>query len=152
MDDVLLDKLPGVKEYRWWAYDLYKGLPYGFFIRHGKNLQFNNVNIGWKDIEGTWRNAIWVDHATGLHFNGLVTRQAWDDSDEPALLLKNVQDLSMVNCRAVDGTGTFLSIEEGCSDIRITGSDFSKAKIGWLDRREDVSKDPIVEVGNIILK
>lgn len=151
MDDEFLHILPSPREYRWWAYDLYKGLPYGMFIRNAKNIHLNQVHINWKDITGTWRNAIWVDKAEGLHFNGLVTRQAFDNSGEPALRLKDVKDLSLKNCQALEGTGTFLVLEgEESDDLRLIGNDLSQAEQAWVDLRKGADQNPILESANIL--
>lgn len=61
-----------------------------------------------------------------LEVGGFVGRQA-SGSEAPAIDLQEVHGAFIRNCRAPEGTGTFLKTGRGCRQITLIGNDLARA-------------------------
>jgi hypothetical protein len=62
---------------------------YGFFIRHVKNIQLNNVEVSYLGKET--RSAIILDDVKGVELNRVKVQTV---KNRPSIILKNVSDFS----------------------------------------------------------
>jgi len=75
---------------------------YGFFVRHVKDIQFNNVEVSF--LKDDMRPAFYLDDVKGVDFNFVKAQKT---GGVPSLSLKNVTNLSLfrslnLNDRKVD--------------------------------------------------
>ncbi len=103
---------------------------HGIQGRYFKDLTLKDVEVVWGTPDSDkWRSALYLEDVDGLALDGFVGRQAHTGSAEPAVVLKNVTEADIRNCRAVKGTGQFLQVEgEQSRNIKLFGNDFSAAK------------------------
>ena len=72
-------------------YHLYATLPaYGFFLQHGKGIEFHNVTAGFEKED--LRPALLADNVDGLVLDNFKAERAPDG--EPSVVLKNVKNVS----------------------------------------------------------
>jgi polygalacturonase len=72
---------------------------YGFFIRHAKDLQMDNVEVSF--IKEDLRPAFVLDDVRGVEFNNVEARTA---AEVPTFVLKNVDNFSTHQCTPVADT------------------------------------------------
>ena len=72
---------------------------YGFFIRHARNVELSNVEVGF--MKEDLRPAFHLDDVRGAHFLGVSAQKV---EGVPTFVLKNVQDFSVRQSRPVDDT------------------------------------------------
>jgi hypothetical protein len=75
---------------------------YGFFVRHVKDIQFNNVEVSF--LKDDMRSAFYLDDVKGADFNFVKAQKT---GGVPSLSLKNVTNLNLfrslnLNDRKVD--------------------------------------------------
>jgi polygalacturonase len=121
-------------------------------FKQARNLKLRNVEIFW-DQPGfaRWESALVLDEIQGLTLDGVEARPARPESPRvlPAVVLQQVDDAVVRNCKALPGTGVFLEVRGGKSrEIVITGNDFRSAKSG-LSIGRDVSPGTVRETANI---
>jgi len=105
-------------------------LPYGFYCRHVRNLDFHDVRIDWGDVSGPWLSAIRAEHIENLELAGVTTGCAPGRS-APAIHLTNVDGAFVQGCRAAPGTATFLAVDGPHSaHVKAVANDFSRATEG----------------------
>lgn len=69
---------------------------YGFFIRHAKGIELNNVTVGFEEQD--LRPAFILDDVKGAEFYNVEARTA---ADVPTFVLKRVEDFRTHRCGAV---------------------------------------------------
>jgi len=69
---------------------------YGFFIRHAKEIELNNVTVGF--TEEDFRPAFILDNVKGAEFNNVDAQTV---ANVPAFVLKQVEEFSTHRCGAV---------------------------------------------------
>jgi len=69
---------------------------YGFFIRHARGIELNNVTVGFE--EDDFRPAFILDDVKGAEFNNVDAQKA---ADVPTFVLKQVEDFTTHRCGAV---------------------------------------------------
>jgi polygalacturonase len=69
---------------------------YGFFIRHVKGIEMNNVQVAFEEVD--FRPAFILDDVKGAEFNNVEAETA---EDVPAFVLKNVENFSTSRCKPV---------------------------------------------------
>ena len=113
-----------------------------------RNLRLRDFEVIWeKPLYDRWRSSIAFEDVRGLILDGVVARQARDGGDAPALLFRRVEDAVIRNCRAAEGTGTFLLfLGSGVKDIVLSGNDVRRAKKGWA--LVDGAAASVVEIKN----
>jgi polygalacturonase len=72
---------------------------YGFFIRHVKGIEMNDVHVSYMKDEA--RPAIILDNVSGAQFRNLVAQHA---SGIPALVLSDVEDFRLRDTRGIADT------------------------------------------------
>lgn len=72
---------------------------YGFFIRHAKGVELNNVDISY--VNEDFRPSFILDDVTGAEFRNVEVKTA---EKVPAFILKNVKDFSTFQCKPVPDT------------------------------------------------
>ncbi|MGZ5454743.1 MAG: glycoside hydrolase family 28 protein, partial [Candidatus Aminicenantales bacterium] len=82
---------------------------HGLVFKQARNLSLKDVEIVW---EGTpsekWQSALALDEVQGVILDGITAVQSPAAEKAPAVLLNLVDDAVVRNCRAMEGTGTFL--------------------------------------------
>ena len=99
-------------------------------VRQARNFALRNVEIVWEKPEyQRWENAVFVENVQDLEVEKLRARQAkMNDRSGAALVLDQVREAVVRNCRALAGTSIFLKIEgRDTRDILLDGNDFSLA-------------------------
>ncbi len=121
-------------------------------FRHARNLKLQNVSVTWeKPLLKDWRSALTFESVDGVELNGFTGRQAWPESDAPAVNFLNVTNARITRATAPEGTGTFLSAGAGSRAIRVEESDFRQAKVPWkVD--PGVPANAFTELGNRLSK
>lgn len=121
--------------------------PYDIFCRYVNDLKIRNVQITWNSPEeAKWGSAIRCWHVKDLEIDGFVGRQSIT-SNAHAVWFKNVKGAFIHNCRAPEGTSTFLKVDDGTEHVTIMGNDFSRAKRMFLVEPGVDSKE-VFEMGN----
>ncbi|MFA9388697.1 MAG: glycoside hydrolase family 28 protein [Prolixibacteraceae bacterium] len=69
---------------------------YGFFIRHAKNIELNHVELKLENDD--FRPAFILDDVSGAVLNGVKMTKV---GAVPSIVLKNVEDLSIKDCRPI---------------------------------------------------
>jgi polygalacturonase len=72
---------------------------YGFFIRHVKGIEFNNVEIRF--MEEDYRPAFVLDDVIDADFNNVKTQKV---QDIPTFMLKNVTNFNASECSSTEDT------------------------------------------------
>jgi hypothetical protein len=102
-------------------------------FRWARNLKVKGVEVFWeKPALDKWQSALYFADIDGLELNDFTGRQAWRDSDIPAVVFNKVANARVINSKAAEGTKAFLSITgEACQDICLQSNDFRKAQVPY---------------------
>jgi len=94
-----------------------------------KNLKIRNLEVQWgNDCPEFFTNALYCENISNLQIDGLTGRQCHPDSMDAAVVLKDVNEVSILNSKAAIGCGIFLD-HSGVSDFRLFGqNDLLNAK------------------------
>ncbi len=106
---------------------------HGLVFKQARNLSLKDVEIVWEGPPSEkWQSALALDEVQGVTLDGIAAGQAPGAEKAPAMLLNQVDYGVIRNCRATDGTGTFLLITgEGTKDILLERNDFRKARLPY---------------------
>ncbi|MGE5360030.1 MAG: glycosyl hydrolase family 28 protein, partial [Bacteroidales bacterium] len=98
-------------------------------ISRVRNLTLRAVEVNWgQPSSATWQSALNVQEAANVTIDGFGGRQA-GKAASAAIVLARVQGANVQNCRAPDGTGTFLRVSgRDTRDVSIGENDFSRAR------------------------
>jgi hypothetical protein len=109
-----------------------------------RNLRLRDFEVVWEGPRySQWQSALAFEDIKGLTLDGVTARQAQDGGAASAILLRRVEDAMIRNCRAAEGTGTFILLSgPGTKGIALTGNDFRRAKTPWA-LADGVSEKPI---------
>jgi len=111
-------------------------------------LTLRNVDVRWADGDGApgWTSALELARVDELTLDGVVARQAQAGAAVPAVVLDQVDGASVRACRALPGTGLFLSVRGASSrGVRLFANDFSEAKRAYAvegGARDDSVMEP----------
>ncbi len=106
----------------------HRSTPYDIFCRYVDDLKIRNVQVTWNTPEKPeWGSAIRCWHVKDLEIDGFVGRQALS-SGQPAIQLRDARNVFIHNCRAPEGTGTFLQVGEGIEHVTVMNNDLSYAE------------------------
>jgi len=72
---------------------------YGFFIRHAKGIELNNVQVGF--MQEDKRPAFVLDHVNGVDFQHVKAQKA---TGVPTMVLKNVENFTSRGCTPLPDT------------------------------------------------
>jgi len=106
---------------------------HGFVFKQARNLRLKDVEIVWEGpASEKWQSALALDEVQDLVLDGVKAAQAPGLETAPAVLMHQVDDAVIRNCRAAEGTGTFLTLAgEGTKDILLERNDFRKARLPY---------------------
>jgi hypothetical protein len=106
---------------------------HGLVFRQARNLRLRDVEVVWEEPgSAKWRSALAFEEVSGLVLDGVSAVQAPGAEAAPAILLNQVDFAVIRNCRAMDGTGTFLMLAgEGTKDILLERNDLRKARLPY---------------------
>lgn len=99
-------------------------------VRQARNFTLRNLEIVWEKPEyQRWENAVYAQEVQDLKVENLRARQARkNDWSGAALVLDQVRQAMVRNCRALLETSTFLRLKgRDTRDIFLDGNDFSLA-------------------------
>ena len=100
------------------------------YFRNVEGLTISGLEVEWAGpLPGYFSDAIYCDGFKDLTIDGFVGRQAPTSSAKAALVLKDGSDLSVRNCVASPGTGTFLSMDRVTGLRSFLNNDLSNAEI-----------------------
>lgn len=121
--------------------------PFDIFCRYVDDLKLRNVQLTWsKPGKEEWGGAIRCWHIRNLEIAGFSGRQS-SNSKSPVCWLKDVKGAFIYNCRAVEGTNTFLKIGEGSERVSLMNNELSRAK-RMYELEPGVNPKEIFESGN----
>ena len=101
--------------------------PPGVSLRD-KLPKLNNIQVDWQTPEKPeWGSALRCCNVNNLEINGFTGRQS-NNSDKPAIWLKDVKGAYIHNCHSPSGTGTFIKLDAGTADVSLIGNDLSYSK------------------------
>lgn len=80
---------------------------YGFFIRHAKNIELNHVTMKLENDD--FRPAILLDDVSGVSLTNVKVTKV---GNVPSLILKNVEDVRIKDCRPVDDVQLAKEVEK----------------------------------------
>jgi polygalacturonase len=81
-------------------------------VENARNLRLKNFEIDWRPpYSNLWRSAITVDNVDGLTLDGVSAKQAPNNTDAPAIVMRKVNGAVVTHCQAQEGTGTFLKFK-----------------------------------------
>lgn len=96
-------------------------------VDHVRNLRLKDIEIVWDEPHlGDWRSALTLDDVHDAVLDGVRARQAPNAPDAAAVELRDVTDVTIRNCKALPGTGTF---------IRVSGEAMDEVHMGDNDVR-----------------
>jgi hypothetical protein len=102
--------------------------PYDIFCRYVDDLKLRNIQINWPQTEdANLGHALRCWTVKNLEISGFTGRQSLQ-SKASAIWLKDVKGAFIHSCKAPEGTGTVLNIDEGTEKVSIIGNEFSRAK------------------------
>ncbi|MGA2534258.1 MAG: glycosyl hydrolase family 28 protein [Candidatus Aminicenantales bacterium] len=113
-----------------------------------RNLRLKDFEVVWeKPLYDRWQSALSFEDVKWLVLDGVRARQAKDGGDAPAIVLRRVNDAVIRNCRADEGTGTFLFLSgRETSGIVLAGNDLRWAKTAFT--LADGAGEKAVEIKN----
>ncbi len=99
-------------------------------FRWVKNLRLKGIEVHWDEPEAQkWTSAISIEQAANVTIDDFTGRQAYVNTDVPAVVLKDVNGAMIRNSTAPEGTGTFLKVTGTDSkNITLFGNDLRLAK------------------------
>jgi polygalacturonase len=102
-------------------------------FKQARNLRLKDVEIAWEGAPSEkWRSALLLDEIQNVTLDGLTAVQAPGAEKDPAVLLNLVDTGVIRNCRAGDGTGTFLLLTgKDTKDILLERNDLRKARLPY---------------------
>jgi len=100
-------------------------------FRRARNIALKNVEVHWDTPTlVAWKSALYLEDVSRLETYGFMGRQAWPQSDAPAVALKQVAGALFRNCRAFEGTDVFLKVTgPGSRDIRLEHNRLEESKV-----------------------
>jgi len=100
------------------------------YLRNVEGLTISGLAVEWADpLPEYFSAAIYCEGFKDLTIDGLVGRQAPTPAAKAAVVLKDGSGLSVRNCVASPGTGTFLSLDRVTGRRSFLNNDLSNAEI-----------------------
>jgi len=102
-------------------------------FKQARNLRLKDVEIAWEgEPYQAWQSALALDEVENVVLDGVTAAQAPNAEKAPAILM-NLVDFGVVrNCRAAEGTGTFLRLTgKGTKDILLERNDLRRARLPY---------------------
>lgn len=108
-----------------------------------RGLVLRDLAVKWAEdqAEEKWQSALALKNVSDFEIESFSARQGLRNRDEPAILLDNVADGTIRNCRAAEGCTTFLRVQGAASkDITLRNIDWRKAGKGIAFETESLQK------------
>jgi hypothetical protein len=107
-------------------------------FRRARNLKLKDVQVFWEEPSlKTWKSALYFEDVSAVDIEKFAGRQAWPGAKTPAVMLNQVSDARISQCRAPEGTGTFLGLTGATTKaIRLGTNDMASAKTPWHASKE----------------
>jgi hypothetical protein len=111
-------------------------------------LTLRNIDVRWAAGKGEpgWTSALELARVKELTLDGVVGRPGQAGAAVPAVVLDEVDGASVRACRALPGTGLFLSVRGASSrGVRLFANDFSEATRAYVvggDAPDDAVTEP----------
>ncbi len=120
-------------------------------FQYAKNLKVKDVEVVWETPAlDKWESALYFEDIDGLELADFTGRQAPLSHDAPAVVLDKVTGARLVNCRAAEGTTTFLEVTGTESrSIALMGNDLRHAKVPYHFEKGADSKE-LKDVSNLL--
>ena len=124
---------------------------HGLRFQQVRNLRLKDVEVFWGEPESPRReSALYLEDIQGLILDGISGRPARANASAPAIVLNQVEDAIIRNCRPQAGTETFLYlVGANTREIVLFGNDFRPAKVPYSAGPE-VRKDAVRELSNLL--
>ena len=99
-------------------------------LENARNVRMKDVELVWEgSMAGQWESGLAVRNVTDLVLDGVSAQQSPDNPDAPAIVFNGVDRALVKDCRAQDGTGTFLHFEgEGTNKVVLLDNDYRAAR------------------------
>ena len=106
---------------------------HGLVFKQARNLRLRDVEVVWEEPgSAKWESGLAFEEVQGLTLDGVTAVQAPGATSSPAIVLHQVEDAIIRDCRAAEGTGTFLVFSgEGTKNILLERNDFRKARLPY---------------------
>ena len=106
---------------------------HGLVFKQARNLRLRDVEVVWEGPgSAKWESGLAFEEIRGLILDGVTAGQAPGAASAPAVLLHQVEDAIIRDCRAAEGTATFLLFSgEGTKNILLERNDFRKARLPY---------------------
>jgi polygalacturonase len=105
---------------------MFGNLPaYGFYCRHVEGLRMENVDLALDSTDQ--RPAMVFEDVQGLDLDGLTERRPGQTS-APLLVLRDVREAGVQNCRASAGVAAFIRLEGATAQVSAVGNDLSRVR------------------------
>ena len=120
-----------------------KRVSHAIAIENVKELELSGVKIKWMtDIEKNWKSAIQLKNVDDFTIDNFSGRQGILASSNPAIYFEKVTDGNIRNCKAPEGTGTFLYFKGNeVRDVRLYNNNVKKATTGILCEQKETWKE-----------
>ncbi|HTE23779.1 glycoside hydrolase family 28 protein [Flavitalea sp.] len=93
-------------------------------------LKIDNLSVKWEDeVEKKWKSALSLKDVADFEICSFSGRQGIKDAKDPAILMNNVQDGTIRDSRATEGTNVFIHLEgKESNDISLRFNNVKRAK------------------------
>ncbi|MDS0300640.1 glycosyl hydrolase family 28 protein [Halogeometricum sp. S1BR25-6] len=97
-------------------------------VENASDVDLRDLSVEWEgDVPDYFENGLRCVGVEGLRVDGFAGRQAHRESDAAAVDLRAVDSVSVRNCRAQEGTGTFLAASDVADARLFAGNDLADA-------------------------
>lgn len=112
-----------------------------------RNLKLRNVEVVWEFPDSKkWQSALSIEDARGVEIENFSGAPAFAGSVSAAIVLNRVQDGTIRNSTARDGTRTFVAVKgRETSNIVLRANDLRRA-VHAVGRTDDVPASAIIQV------
>lgn len=101
----------------------------GFYCQYVDGLQIHGLEVEWGDnLPDYFSDGIRCEHFSNLMIDGFTGRQAQQPPTGAAIALSEGRSVSIRNCTAAQGTGTFLSLRKVTDQRMFTANDLGNAR------------------------
>lgn len=99
------------------------------YCQYVDGLHIHGFKVEWADeLPGYFSDGIHCEHVNNLTIDRFIGRQAQKSGSGAAIALQHVSKVSIKNCEALEGTGTFLALDDVKDRRLFVDNDLTKAK------------------------
>ena len=93
-------------------------------FQYAKNLKVQDVEVNWeKPAWEKWQSALSFENVSGLKVDGFLGGPAKPGTDQPAIVLNNVENAAICNSQARPGTQVFLNAKGPAANDHLSGNE-----------------------------